>query len=358
MATDTGSRLQERAQAFRDALEDQNQDAANRMTRAWASGAQRVELEVQALLSKIDAARLAGVKVNPAWLYQERRLASVLDQMVAELRRWAPLAEETIRRNAYQAAASAQDQAKALTREAASASLPGVEASFTDLNPENMASILGHLAPGGPLRDLLGSLAMQSIQAAEDAILRGVILGKGSAWIARELNKALDVPRWRAVTIARTEALRAYRETSRLTYQKSNVVGTWVWTAALDRRTCPACLALHGQEFSLEEHLDGHPRCRCAMVPRTKTWAELGLDPTLDDMRPTIITGEEWLAGQGEATQKAVLGPGKFALYRDGTPLADFVARTHSAAWGTMRRERSILEIQRGRNADYRGVTP
>lgn len=355
MPTDTASRLQQSAQAFRDALESSNQAAADRMARGWASGLQRVELEVQSLMAKMEAARLAGVKVNPAWLYQERRLAALVDQMSDELARWAPLAEETIRRNAYQAASDAQDQAKRLTREAARASLPGVEASFTDLSPENMASILGHLAPGGPLRDLLGSLALGAVQAAEDAILQGVILGKGSAWITRNLAKALDVPRWRAETIARTEALRAYRETSRLTYQKSNVVGTWVWTAALDRRTCPACLALHGQEFSLEENLDGHPRCRCAMVPRTLSWADI--NPALADLpdtRPTIITGEEWLKGQGPATQRAVLGPGKFARYQRGTPLGDFVARTHSPEWGTMRRERSILEIDQGRNANYR----
>lgn len=357
MPTETASRLQERAQAFRDALEASNQGAADRMARGWAAGLQRVELEVQSLMAKMEAARLAGVKVSPAWLYQERRLAALVDQMSDELARWAPLAEETIRRNAYAAAASAQDQAKSLAREAASVGLPGVEASFTDLSPENMASILGHLAPGGPLRDLLGSLSLGAVQAAEDAILQGVILGKGSAWITRNLAKALDVPRWRAETIARTEALRAYRETSRLTYQKSNVVGTWIWTAALDRRTCPACLALHGEEFSLEENLDGHPRCRCAMVPQTLSWADI--NPALADLpdtRPTVESGADWLKRQGPATQKAVLGPGKYALYQKGTPLGDFVARTRSPEWGTMRRERSLLELKQGRNANYRDV--
>lgn len=357
MATDTRSDLIRAAQALRDDLEAQTVHASGQITRAWVQAMERINLEVQALLSKLEAARLAGVDPSPAWLYQERRLAALTDVIQDQVEAWAGTAEPWIRALAYQAAEDAATGAQRLAREAAAVDLPGVEATFTDLNPDNMATILGHLAPGGPLRDLLVSLSAETAHAATEALLTGVILGKGSDWIGRQLTQALDIPRWRADTIARTEALRAFRETSRQTYLRSNVVAEWEWTAAVDRRTCPACLALDGQRFSLEEQLDGHPRCRCAMVPVPKTFAEMGLDPSLDDLftRTPRQTGEEWLATQPATTQLSILGPSKWALYRDGkATLADFVARTSNPRWGTMRRERSLVELAEGRNADYR----
>lgn len=361
MPTQTSSQLLEAAQAYRDDLERATVAASTRTAEAWLQAQQRINLEVQALLSKMEAARLAGVDPSPAWLYQERRLATLTETIQAEAARWAATAEPYVRDLAYQSAADASQNARALATEAARVDLPGVEASFTDLNPENMATILGHLAPGGPLRDLLTSLGGEAAEAATQALLEGTILGKGTDWIARQLGQALDIPRWRAETIARTESLRVYRETSRETYKRSNVVGSWTWTSALDRRTCPACVALHGTTYSLEEQLDGHPRCRCAMVPNTKSWAELGLDPALDEMnpRPPMQTGADWLKAQSPLTQKAVLGPRKFDLYANGkADLPDFVARTHSPAWGTMRRERSLKELAEGRNADYRDLPP
>lgn len=357
--TDAGALL-EKAQAYRDALEDGNQAAVDRMSRSWALAAQRLELEVQQLTDKMEAARRAGVDPSPAWLYQQRRLSALTDSIREEVRRWSPHASEEAREAAYRAARDAQRQARDLAREAARVSLPGLEASFTDLAPENMASILGHLAEGGPLSDLMAGLAGEAVDAAEAALLQGVVLGKGTDWIATQLRRAIDIPRWRAETIARTEALRAFRETSRETYRRSNVVGSWTWTAALDRRTCPACLALHGQEFTLDEHLDGHPRCRCAMVPKTLSWADISPElADLPDTRPTIQTGEEWLAQQSPLTQRSILGPRKYGLWSDGKiTLQDMVARTSSPEWGTMRRERSILEMTQGRNANYRDAVP
>lgn len=361
MAVSTSSQLLDTALAYRDDLERATVQASTDAAQAWLVAQERINLEVQALLSKMDAARLAGIDPSPAWLYQERRLSGLLETIQEQAARWAATAEPGIRELAYEAAQAASENARTLATEAARIDLPGVEAAFTDLNPENMATILGHLAPGGPLRDLLVSLGAETALAAQEALLTGVILGKGTDWIARELGRSLDIPRWRAETIARTESLRAYRETSRETYKRSNVVAQWEWTAALDRRTCPACLGLHGRRFSVEEQLDGHPRCRCAMVPVTKTWAEMGLDPSLDDMNPRTptVTGEDWLKSQSPLTQKAILGPGKYDLYANGKAgLPDFIARTRSDAWGTMRRERSLRELAEGRNPDHRDVTP
>jgi SPP1 gp7 family putative phage head morphogenesis protein len=357
MPTTTRGRIYDLAEDYRNALEHRNQAAADRLATSWAQVASRLQADTTDLLGKIEAARAAGTPVKPAWLYQQRRLSSLTDAIVRETAEWAPYASSQVRAEAQRTVSQAQVEARNLAREAASTNLPGVAATFTGLNTENLATILGHLQPGGPLDDLMMRLGGEAAEQAASVLVHGLTTGKGSAWITRGLAQALDVPRWRAETIARTEALRAYRETSRQTYARSNVVGSWVWTAYIDRRTCVCCVVMNGSEHPVTETLDGHPRCRCAMVPKTKTWAELGLDPSLDTMGPPkaqLLDGKTWLANQPEGVQLALMGPGKHRAWKSGEiTLDDMVARTHSDAWGSMRRERSLKEIRLGKNPNH-----
>jgi len=190
---------------------------------------------------------------------------------------------------------------------------------------------------------------------ARRVLTRGVATGKSTDWMARRLAQALDVPRWRAETIARTEVQRVYREVTRAEFlAQADTLAGWVWTAALDARTCPACMVMHGTLHPLSATLDGHPRCRCAMVPKAKSWADLGIEG-LDDLDDDgTETGADWFARQPEATQAAILGPAKYRAWRAGEiALDDLVARTEDPAWGTMRRERSLREIREGRHPDH-----
>jgi SPP1 gp7 family putative phage head morphogenesis protein len=150
------------------------------------------------------------------------------------------------------------------------------------------------------------------------------------------LNRALSVPAWRSLTIARTETLRAYREASRLTYeQNADVVQSYVWVAALSRRTCAACLALHGQEFPLAEPFGTHPNCRCTLVPRLR-----------GEANPVEETGEDWLSRQPAATAEVVLGRTGAAAWQEGAVgLSDFVGERQSAGYGTTRFARSAREV-------------
>lgn len=87
----------------------------------------------------------------------------------------------------------------------------------------------------------------------------------------------------RALTIARTETIRAARQGQQAIWGRGLVEG-WVgrgslqrWSAAPDERTCPICQALDGQEVGMLASfvtingavLDGppaHPNCRCSLV--------------------------------------------------------------------------------------------
>lgn len=354
MPTPRGDRLHQQAAAFMDALAVKEGAAADEMARSWLVVLKRVQIEVDDLMAKMLAAERAGTPVSPAWLYQQNRLGNLVTMIRREAWRWAPYAEQVTADLVADAIRDATYQARALATEAAAVHLAGVTATFATVSAGPLEALVAHLAPGGPLRGLLLGYGTEAASAAQAALLEGVTLGKGSAWTAQQMRQALDIPRWRAETLARTEALRAYREAARATYAASNVVGSWEWLASLDRRCCPGCVGMHGTIHPNTETLDGHPRCRCAMVPRTLTWAQI--DPSLigvPDTQPSLLTGADWLELQPEGTQRAMLGPLKYDAWKAGRiTVADMVARTYSPTWGTMRRERSMREILAGRNAN------
>ncbi len=149
------------------------------------------------------------------------------------------------------------------------------------------------------------------------------------------LKKALGIGLSRALTIARTETLRAHREATRASYQANKgLVGGWIWHSAADERTCGCCWAMHGTEHSLEEELDGHPNCRCAMVP------------ILPGINFEVKPGVELFAGLTAEKQIRILGPAKWAAWKDGRfALGDLVGVKESSVWGSMRVERSLGDL-------------
>ena len=135
------------------------------------------------------------------------------------------------------------------------------------------------------------------------------------------------------MTIARTEMLRAYREGTRRRYAEAGI-REWIWLSAQDRRTCPACLALHGKRFKVDEPQRGHPNCRCTMVP-----AIPGVDYGIE-------SGEAWLRRQPLEVQEAILGKRGAEWFREGVvKLDDFLAFSDSERWGGMYVTRSQKDI-------------
>ena len=70
-------------------------------------------------------------------------------------------------------------------------------------------------------------------------------------------DPARSVEAW-ALTIARTEMLRPYREVTQERFKTSQMVETWTWLATLDRRTCPMCAAIPGRR--LRRHRASPPK--------------------------------------------------------------------------------------------------
>jgi SPP1 gp7 family putative phage head morphogenesis protein len=262
----------------------------------------------------------------------------------------------------HQAVAQAANGAADVTRNGASEASTNGAAHAADL----VDASLGPPPPGhtSPVRvgagfQLVNSSALAALTedlpaataiAVRDALVDGILNGRGPRVTARAVRDALGSSTARALTIARTETLRAYRAAALDTYRaNSDVVKGWVWHATLDGRTCPVCWAMHGTEHTLDATLGSHPNCRCAMVPQTVTWRQLGFAGIRETgWQPQL--GSDLFAQASEAVQLAVLGPGKFAAYQAGElALEDLVQPTRSTRYGKGLRERSLRDALRSR---------
>ena len=167
-------------------------------------------------------------------------------------------------------------------------------------------AFVGISGDGAPLGQLLAELGPQAATATKEAIRTGIATGKSPISIANAVRTQAGMPLTRALTISRTEVLRAHREATRLSYAaNSNVVKGYRRMSSKDSSTCMACIALDDTFYQTNEPLDSHPNCRCAIVPDVLTYKDLGLD--IPD-EPPLQTGQEWFAGQGAATQKQMMG--------------------------------------------------
>ena len=332
------------------------QAAADQALAAWSQAYRQTRIDLDGLFSRMATAKAEGKAISPAWLYQQDRYKASLATAKTEMARYAQHASAVAIKAQQSSVLAAQAHAAKTMALSAQAGLPGLATGFHAVNPANLNNLVGFLADGSPVHTLMASLPAESGKALSDALIRGVALGHGVDRMLADANTALNIPRWRAETIIRTEALRSYRETTRQTFMaNAAVLGGWTWHAALDARTCAACAVMDGTEHPVDATLDGHPRCRCAMVPRTKTWDEItGQTTGLPDTRPPVRSGKDWLAAQPDAIQRHVMGRGKHLAYQQGKiGLDDLVARPNSASYGTMRRERSLREIEQGLHPNY-----
>lgn len=347
--------LYAQAAEYQDRLVALEDEAAAAMERAWETSRRAIQADLDTLMARVQQAGDSGERMSPSWAFREARyrqaLATVDEQVALYAQTAARLAGAAQGRALELATTSAASLGSAAVAEA------GVAATFVAVNPGNLQHLVGFLQDGTPLADLFATLGPNAVQGARDVLTHGIVLGRGTDRIARDLQRVTDVPRWRSVTIARTESHRVFREASRQTYaQNADVLEGWTWTAHLDSHTCPGCVAMHGTQHTVTDQLDGHPRCRCAMVPRIRSWADLTEDDSLPDTRPTIGRGTDWLRDQPTRVQRAVLGPGKFAAWRNGElDLEDLVHRSSDTRWGTMRRESTLAEAKAAARARVRG---
>jgi SPP1 gp7 family putative phage head morphogenesis protein len=336
------SNLYRTASRFRLDVLMRERKAASEMVRYFGG----IWTEIDKKIKDLVTAYYADPNVSDTWLYQYDRLAVLRAQTEEQIRAFSNFADTSIRTEQLHLVDQAQRHSETLIRLGLGTPPPGANLVFNRLPVDALTDLIGFLQDGSSLRDLLNELVGETGEAVANGLVQGLALGQGPRQIARRIRKDMGNSMTRALRIARTEQLRAYRESTHRSFRaNSDVLHGWIWMSARNERTCAACWALHGSKHSLDERQDEHIAGRCSQLPWVKTWAELGFDGIGESMGE-IEDGVTAFGKLTEHQQLAVLGPAKYVAFREGIiKLPELVGRRRSKRWGTMRYEKSLKEL-------------
>ncbi len=309
-------------QGFKAALLAREAQQMEAMAARWLALENRLMDSIELLARQMAERKADGLPITQGQLFRLDRYQALLAQIGTEWGQYAAYAEGTITAGQQQYSSLAVNHALQLMEEQA----PGVTATFVRLPKETVESAVGLLGDGSPLRNLLLNAATQA-SAVDDMtslLINNTALGINPRKTARAMADKLAGGLNQALTIARSEQLRVYRETKRAQWQASGLVEGFFRLATRDDRTCPACLARDGEFIPVGQPLAEHPNGRCAQVPKVVGRAA-----------PQWTKGPEWFAAQPAATQRSILGPQRFDAYLNGDfAFSDLATVRTDGQWG------------------------
>ena len=185
----------------------------------------------------------------------------------------------------------------------------------------------------------LWPLSSQADAVIRREIVRGVVSGSNPKKVAGQIMKGAEGGfnggLSRALGITQTEMLDAHRAAAKVSHDaNADVLGGWIWLAHLSPTICAACLGMSGTEHPLSEPgPEGHNRCKCSRMPRTKTWAELGIEG-MDEPASRAPDAGEWFAGLTDQQQRDILGAGRYdAWLRGDYPMDRWAVKVPNPDW-------------------------
>jgi len=174
----------------------------------------------------------------------------------------------------------------------------------------------------GQITSTANPLPAETLEVVRRELIRGVEVGDNprtaAARIVAQAQAGFNGGLARALNIARTETLDAYRNTSQQIHAaNADIVPGWQWLATLDTRVCSSCLAMHGQQFPTSQPGPwDHQQGRCARLPVLASWAELGI--TAPEPPGAIPDAEAWFASLPRAERLRIMGPARLDLLESG----------------------------------------
>ncbi|WP_426566390.1 phage minor head protein [Angustibacter sp. McL0619] len=250
-------------------------------------------------------------------------------------------ASRTVGFTVIQSAGDALHAALAGRPDLVGSQLPGavrtdMQAAFNVVNARQVEAIVHRTSQR--IEALTRPLSADAVSAMYDQLIRGVLVGANprdaAAAMVEQVKGAFDGGLTRANVIARTEILDAHRAGG-ASWERANtaVLGGWQWVAQLDKRTCPSCWAQHGSEHPVDE--DGpndHQQGRCARLPITKPWSQLGFN--IAEPPSLVPDGQARFAALSDGDQLAVMGPQRLELLQSGqVSWADLSQRRSTDGW-------------------------
>lgn len=287
------------------------------MATRWLAVERRLAGQMDALAQAMDTIRRDGGRVSFELLLNDVRYRQLVIQLQDELANYTDFADVRItqqqRRLVRLGIAHAEN---AITAQ-------GIGAGFGRLPVEAVEAMVGLAGNGSPLRTLLVAAWPDAADGLTQALINGVALGYNPRRIAREMARGSTRSLDRMMTVARSETLRVYRHSNLESYKASGVVESYIRLSARDSRVCAGCLAADSTEYPLEVDFKSHPNCRCTLLPK------------INGIPLRFQSGATWFAEQPAATQRGILGAGRYDLWASGqVDFADFATIRTNAVWG------------------------
>lgn len=299
---------------------------------AWRHIVARLD-EVEGM---IEAAIARGEVVDDAWLRQQRWWQTTLDSIEAEMSRFTVAMGEQVAAGQTTSLAVSRNVsmrvADFIAQEAANRGIgvtPGIQGR---INPIAFERWVIANQPGSPVREAIDRYGTRVSESVRTRMTEGLAAGEHPRTITRQIvaDVGPEAVEGRIHTITRTETLRAYRGSLRESIEGfgPDVVSGWRWIAALGRRTCAACLAMHNRVFPYDQYPDRfHVACRCSIAPVVHN--------AIVPQPPIGRSGDAWLRDQPLETQRAILkSDARLAAFRNGEPLDTFVGVKSDPVWG------------------------
>lgn len=217
-----------------------------------------------------------------------------------------------------------------------------ITGGFSQPSVGQMQALINYV-DSAPFRSALDGFSEFHSQKIVDITLAGVGSGKHPTKIARAIaGYVKEYPLADALRMTRTVQIWSARQSTHQIYREnSDVVQAWVWTCARDRRTCMSCWAQSGKQFPLTDVLNDHHMGRCAPVPVTTTWADLGFSDGGE--LAAAISGETLFSEMPEEDQQAAMGRARWMAWKDGLFQFDDLSTTYDdPVYGTMRKAASL----------------
>lgn len=182
-------------------------------------------------------------------------------------------------------------------------------------------------------------LADDATEAMKRELIRGVGLGSHPRQVADRMLSGVEARfaggLTRALNIARTELLDAHRSgAAAVMFANADVLQGWTWVASLDARTCPSCWSNHGTVHDIAEPgpID-HQQGRCARVPTTRSWKDLGF-PDIKEPASALLDAQSTFAALPKADQLKIMGPVRLKALNSGAlDWSDLSVRRQTSGW-------------------------
>ena len=333
----TGSIVVQRMKQFKDDLVARDADTILQLGQRWARLEGALEANIQLLVLELQELQAAGLAFNIQDVYRLNRYQKLLAQMQVEMTYYNLWVAEYVVENQRKMAVLGINNATELIQLSLLEGGLGAGAFFDKLPVEAIELMIGNAGKGGPVYALLQEAYPLAVDQMTDALIRNVALGLGPRVTAEQMMNGVAGGLNHALTVARTEQLRVYREASRQQYEISGAVQKYMRFASKSGNTCALCLALDREIYLSKDLMYVHPNDRCTMIPIVN-----GVKP------PGWESGEDWLKRQDPELQQKILGKKAQELWSNGDiELMDLVKKTEHDIWGPSLQRRNLDDLQK-----------